>query len=358
MTSTPGRTATPTRSTRCRAWLAVAALAWSGLACASEEGPFRTRDNWFQPYEPSTFGLTKDSDDVSFLDVSLSLQLALGDWKGPLAGRRQQLAFAFSGRFGFYMNQQHDSRPVIGKRLNPKLLWRVQTSDDEARFRNCQRREANVFRGRSSAPCAQYEPDGYLEFAYAHESNGQSVDTEAEYLAARDAALQSGGNADFANDRLSRGWDYIGLNYKAPTCGRCESERFKLSGIVKLRYFLPHGLLEGAKEEWHSWESAAAEGKARNHVNGIALQGRYQRHTCVVDGHECDNRYVRDIKFVVGYETGSHQPLRYGTLRVEAGVNLKPLPLTVWWQRGYAGDLAQYYKKTTSFGIAVDVGGF
>lgn len=325
---------------------------------AAEDGPFRTRDDWFQPYEPSTFGVTKDSDDHGFLDVSLSLQLSLGSWQGPLPERSQELALAFTGRFGFYADEARDSRPVIGKRLNPKLLWRIQLSDDAARFRRCERPQSHVFRGRKSAPCAQYGPDSYLEFAYAHESNGQSIDTEGEYLAARNAAQQNGSNVDFANDRLSRGWDYIGVNYKAPTCGWCESERYKLSGIAMLRYFLPHGLLEGAKEEWHPWESAAAEGKARNRVNGIAVQGRFQRHTCVADGFECDSRFVRDMKFVVGYETGYRQAFRYSTWRVEAGVNLKPLPITVWWQRGYGADLAQYYKKTHSFGIAVDIGSF
>jgi outer membrane phospholipase A len=338
--------------------LSAALLACAAQSRADEAGPFRNYEDWFQPYEPSTIGVTNDSDDVSFLDVTLSLQLALGEWRGLDNGRTQQLAFAFTGRFGFYMSDARDSRPVIGKRLNPKLMWRIQLSDDAARFGNCQRSDAHVFRGRRSAPCAQLWPDSYLEFAYAHESNGQSIDTEAEYVAARNAAEQKDGNADFANDRLSRGWDYLGVNYQAPTCGACESERYKASVLARLRYFLPHGLLEGAKEEWHPWEAGAAEGKARNQVNGLAVQGRYLRHTCVADGFACDNRYVRDLKFVVGYETGYHQPFHYGTLRVEAGVQLKPLPITLWWQRGYGADLAQYYKKTTSFGIAVDIGSF
>jgi len=347
------------RSPAPRLWLLCAALiASSSQSWADESGPFRKYEDWFQPYEPSIIGVTNDSDDVSFLDVTLSLQFALGEWRGLSKGRTQHLAFAFTGRFGFYMSDAQDSRPVIGKRLNPKLMWRIQLSDDAARFQNCQRTGARVFRGRRSAPCGQLGPDSYLEFAYAHESNGQAIDTEAEYLAARNAAQQKNGNADFANDRLSRGWDYLGVIYKAPTCGACESARYKLSTQAQLRYFLPHGLLEGAKEEWHPWEAAAAEGKPRNQVNGLAVQGKYLRHTCVADGYACDNRYVRDVKFVVGYETGYHRPLRHGTLRVEAGVHLKPVPITVWWRRGYGADLAQYYKKTTSFGIAVDIGSF
>jgi len=333
-------------------------LGWSAPLLAEDAGPFRHYDDWFEPYEPSTVGLTQDSDDAGFLDVTVSLQLPLADWQGPLAGRNQELDIAFTGRFGFYMGDARASKPVIGKRLNPKLLWRVQLSDDAARFASCEKAGAAVFRGRRSDPCAQYMPDSYLEFAYAHESNGQFIDTEAEYQAARAAALLKDGNADYANDRLSRGWDYLGINYKAPTCAACESQRYRLSAYAMVRYFLSDGLLEGHKEEWHSWESDAAEGKARDKVNGLAVLGKYVRHVCVIDGFACEDSYFRDVKFVLGYETGYHEPFRYGTVRAEAGVRLKPLPITIWWQRGYNADLAQYYKKTTSYGIAVDIGSF
>jgi hypothetical protein len=318
----------------------------------------RSRDDWFQPYEPSIIGFTRDSDDTSFMDVTLSLQLPLGDWNGPLPGRRQELAIAFTGRFGFYMGDRRSSRPVIGKRLNPALLWRMQLGDDAARLRRCGEAGASVFRGPRSDQCAQYEFDSYLELAYAHESNGQAIDTEDEYLAARLAAQLEEGATDYTNDRLSRGWDYVGIIYKPPTCSACESERYQFSGYAKIRYFLAHGFMQGAQEQWHSWEAAAAAGKPRSKVNGLAVQGKYLLHTCVADGYACGNRYVGDVKFALGYETGYREPLRYGTLRVEAGLHLKPLPLTLWWQRGYGADLAQYYKKTTSFGIAVGLGNF
>lgn len=336
-------------------------LALSGCCTplfAADAGPLRPHDDWFQPYEPSTLGITRDSDDVSFLDVTLSLQLPLGEWEGPIAGSTNEIGMVFTGRFGFYMGSARDSRPVIGKRMNPKLLWRLGLSDDAARLRRCEEPGEGIFRGRRMDSCVQYQPDSYLELAYAHESNGQALDTEAEYLAARNAAQLKDGNADYANDRLSRGWDYLGVTYKPPTCRACESERHRVNGFAMLRYFLPRGLLQGRKEEWHEWESAAAEGKSRSKVNGLAVMGKYVRHTCVVDGYACEGRYVRDVKFVLGYETGYRQPFRRGTLRAEAGVHLKPLPLTLWWQRGYAADLAQYYKKTTSFGLSVDIGSF
>jgi hypothetical protein len=342
-----------------RRWFLLALIS-SLVPCAfaAEPPAFRSHDDWFQPYEPSTIGVTKDSDDLGFMDVSLSLQLPLLELGGPLPGRGQALAIAFTGRFGFYVGDRRSSRPVIGKRLNPALLWRMQLSDDAARRKRCGQSGAPVFRGRRSSDCAEYGPDSYLELAYAHESNGQAIDTEAEYLAARQASQLEPGATDYTDDRLSRGWDYVGVIYKPPTCSVCESERYKISGYAKLRYFLAHGFMQGAKEQWHSWEAAAAEGKPRSKINGLAIQGKYLRHTCVADGYACANRFVGDLKFSLGYETGYRDPFRYGTLRVEAGVYFKPLPLTLWWQRGYGADLAQYYKKTTSFGIAVDIGSF
>ena len=46
------------------------------------------------------------------------------------------------------------------------------------------------------------------------------------------------------------------------------------------------------------------------------------------------------------------------TVRVEAGIQFKQLPITLWWQDGYASDLALYFRKVRSWGIELDIGSF
>ena len=46
------------------------------------------------------------------------------------------------------------------------------------------------------------------------------------------------------------------------------------------------------------------------------------------------------------------------TLRVEAGVHAYQFPFSIWVQKGYGSDLAQYYKKVSSWGIEVQLGSY
>jgi hypothetical protein len=141
-----------------------------------------------QPYEPITAGYTKDGDDVPYLDVTLSLKFPLlpPRWTLP-----NGLFLAFTGRFGFYWGSR-DTSPVIGESYNPKLIWRwVPGSADT--------KPATL----GNASSREYV--GYFDFAYAHQSNGQSVSTAEQYAQAQ---LNSR-RPEFANEYISRGWDYL-----------------------------------------------------------------------------------------------------------------------------------------------------
>ena len=348
--------------------LAATALFASRLSAAE------TDNFWLQPYEPTRAGLTNDNDDRTFLDVTLSVKMPLRVldtmFEMPEFRERQSEFFvAFTGRFGFYWFGRQ-SRPVIGKRFNPRFAWRL-TDRKDTGFDSCDPardattatpRSAGVFidaRDYGSLPCGTVVRESAIELAYAHESNGQTLSSEAEYLVARDAALQKDGHPEYADDYISRGWDYLSLIVKPRPCGACENASHRLSYYVNLRYFLDHGLLQGRSEEWNSWEQFAARGKKRSEVNGIAAVAKYQRHTCMDErGRPCAGAKIGDWKLVAAYETGHQRIFRHNTLRFEAGLQVLQLPLTLWWQRGYANDLARYYLKGTTYGIGFDIGTF
>lgn len=338
------------------------------LAIAADADNF-----WLQPYEPNKAGITKDNDDRTFLDVTLSVKVPLRvlDYMFEMPEfreRQSEFFIAFTGRFGFYWFGR-ESGPVIGKRFNPKIAWRLTDAKDTG-FDSCARGDsagttplqAGVFieaRDYGSLPCGRVTRESFLELAYAHESNGQTVSSQAEYVVAQDAAVLKDRKREYADDYLSRGWDYIGLIYKPRPCAACETPQHRLSYQLNLRYFLDRGLLQGRAEEWNDWEMFAAQGKKRSAVNGLALQARYQAHTCMNgEGRPCAGAKIGDWKLVAGYETGHAQPFRHHTLRLEAGLQVLQLPLTVWWQSGYANDIARYYIRGHSYGIGFDIGSF
>lgn len=127
-----------------------------------------------ESYEPTTLGYTKDSDDVPFFDFKISVKYPIF----PILFDKR-LFFAFSGRFGQYIGTRSSS-PVIGKRFNPKLC--VMFPFDTTHPRR-----------------------DYIDFAYAHESNGQKIDTLAE----SNEIQKDEEKPTYARDYISRGWDYL-----------------------------------------------------------------------------------------------------------------------------------------------------
>jgi hypothetical protein len=285
-----------------------------------------------QPYEPITAGYTKDSDDVPYLDVTLSLKLRLlpTDWL-----KSSRLFLTFTGRFGFYWGTRFSS-PVIGKSYNPKLLWRYFPSDAQR----------NSVLGKSNAR----EHSGYLDFAYAHQSNGQTISTAEQYAQAQSTQERP----EFANDYISRGWDYLELVWKKSYWPDRDSP---LASYVDLKYFLSNGLLQGRPEEYNTWENDP-QGKPRRAVDGLTGLIEYQSHWRSSDVREGGPPLLNHPSVWLKYQTGYDRPFKYSTVRLEGGVRIGELPFAVWIQNGYMSDLANYYRKVTSYGIELRVGQF
>ncbi len=309
-----------------RSLIAATLLVWGCSSYATEAHKCETHSEQ-EPslcsYEPNTVGYTFDSDDVGFMDFKLSVRYQMfPDWMtqglnfvNPDLGDNSALYFAFTGRFGQYIGTR-DSSPVVGKRFNPELFMRFWMDEKHA---------------------------GYVDFAFlAHESNGQSINDPTQYQQALTTAQQP----EFVNDQLSRGWDYLELKWK--NIPYDESNR-TLSTYLGFKYFLSDGLLQGKAEEYNSWENNP-EGKPRNQVNGISAMIKYYE--------KRGGEFLKDLKCAVLYETGYRQTFRYSTLRLELGTKVMQLPVTLWGQTGYGSDLAQYYKKVSSWGIQAEIGGF
>jgi hypothetical protein len=312
----------------------------AGTAAADvDRGPPRASENFIEAYEPNTIGYTHDDDDVGFLDFTISLKYRLlpKTLRSLTNGDANRVYFAFTGRYGFYVGTR-ESSPVIGKRFNPKFIWRYVTSSGTGQF----------MRADGSGPEVPQEYLSYLDFAYAHESNGQSIDSPQEYVTAQANAERP----SFANDYLSRGWDYLEVVWKKLAVDR---PTFRLSTYLDGKYFLHDGLLQGRPEEYNSWEMNP-EGKPRSAVDGLSALLDFEHNHIFWEWRGAPLlAYPRaSLTYVTGYDS----PFEHSTFRLEVGAQLIELPVTVWYQNGYNSDLAQYFKKVASYGVEIKIGGF
>lgn len=247
-------------------------------------------------YEPNTVGFTKDSDDRTFMDfkVSIRTQLLPATFT-DLLGNNSAVYFAYTGRFAQYIGTR-DSSPVIGKRYNPKLFFRHW-------YKPCHKEQDST--------C----PDSYYDFGYAHESNGQSINNIASLQSAKNAeSIKPNGDASFAYDQISRGWDYVEAKWKSDQLipkntkikdGEKAKFDFDLSTYVDFKYFLINGLLQGKPEEFDSKWEIDPEGKKRKQVDGLDFMAKG---IAYLNSNET-------IKYAISLTTGYVRPFHFITTR-------------------------------------------
>lgn len=312
----------------------------------------------FRAYEPTEVGYTVDQTDGRddrFLDATISFMLPIfHSMEVPTAREHRQTNFlrgwsyararpyfAMTDRFGQFVYTR-ESSPVVNKRFNPALLMRWWAKE---------RDPANT------SDSALESEDNFFEVIYAHESNGQSVDTERQYLAQVAAHLEE--NSDLepdeqlrrahrsARDNISRGWDYVGFQF-ARDWDPNWNGRFAFRARA---HFYIDGLFQGNMEEFNDWEvdpdhpTVRFTGRPeRADYDGLTFRVAYVSHTNKPNDDGFDGRCA------LTYTTGYAQPGRHNTLKFEIGFRFRNVPLLLWVRTGYNSDLIDYYRRDTSFG--------
>lgn len=284
-------------------------------------------------YEPNMVGWTFDENDVNegYLDALISLKYPFlhDGYYAPNAAVLNPF-FAFTGRFSQYI-ESRDSSPVISKRFNPKFFLRH-----------------------------WLDSGSYVDLGYAHESNGQSIATEEAYLRERDNLVAEGQDPDFARDYISRGWDYLSLDWrkvwrpKARFLGKGQ-----LTSYVNLKYFLDDGLLQGKPEESNEWEGDGVN--RRKEYDGVSFTGRYEfgKAFCLGGGAWTSASSAVCLSKIAWRQTTGYDGLfDNNTSRLELTVSLLDIPFTLWGQTGYNSDLVDYYRKVDSWGVALELRSF
>ena len=221
--------------------------------------------------------------------------------------------FAFTGRFAQYITTR-ESSPVLAKRFNPKVIARTWLS----------------------------EKGEYIDFAYEHESNGQSINTAAAYQRKVADLIASGENPDYAKDYISRGWDFLSLTFKNKMTFGSQD----VSSYLGLKTYLPNGILQGPTEEAHLWEGAARE-FSRSDFDGISWR--------LVSKMRLKMGPIRGTKGSIELITGIGKPFEHISSQLEFTTFWWDFPITLWGASGYNSDLIDYYTRVESFGLAFEL---
>ena len=268
--------------------------------------------------EPNMLGWTRDAyEKQGFMDFTLSMRYPLF-FEAMCEGYRYNMLpfISFTGRMGQYFDRH--SAPVVTKRFNPKLFFRF-------------------YEPSHSEDKQLWSDDNgldYFDIGYAHESNGQTVDSPALFA----AAVASYGSPEIAQDYVSRGWDYLG--YKR----HLQMHEHDLESLdAEARYFLLHGLLQSTSEEYSTWEGPRSITHI-SQVDGLRLKLNFGFHRDWFKG--------ASLQLMTGYRDLGKHP----TLRTELGFtplsDLLGVPIVLWGQTGYLNNIAQYYRRTWAVGIA------
>lgn len=287
-------------------------------------------------HEPNTMFARTDSGDESqfYMDATLSVKYPIFKPVIEAVARKfdvdpeshtPRLYLAFSTRFSQYIASRKSS-PVVARRYNPELFLRVWRDGS---------------RGRTNP--------SYWDFGYGHESNGQRISDLSALQLAEANALAAGDPANSARERISRGWDYVSIDWNKewntpflPNLdGRTET-------LIEYRHYLDNGLLQGKPEEYNVWEGDGAGAKTRDYYSGLKLSLQYDLTNIACSGFVCFNRVQ------LTHETGYAKPFKNNTTNLELSTELLGLPFYIWGRSGYNNDLADYYKYSNSWGIGLE----
>lgn len=287
------------------------------LAIAIDDQPAKQQKNTSDPTksnelirklrgnEPSYFVYAKDNDD-SFDHIEFYLSVEYPMLEGAMHkcfGSNTDLYFNYNGKYDFYINKDRYSSPVISRRQNPGIMIKHSFSESLSGLKS-------------------------IKAGYFHESNGQTIDTMAEY-----SSTENGG------DFVSRGWDYIPLEFKFEFPEKLNGLTFFLKG----RYFLDKQFFNIDKEDTVFWDKTD-DSKIEDYA-GISLIIRSQT---VVN----DRWYMKGLKLAAIYRTG-YTDFNLSQ-RYEATFRAFDIPLYIFYFSGYGTEISTYQERGYTWGLGVE----
>lgn len=250
--------------------------------------------------EPNYFIFAKDNHDDFHLEFNLSVKIEYGPsyWN-------HKLISIYNGTYDFYL-ESRDSSPIISRRQNVAPIAYQYTSD-------------------ATQNTSAYE----FRLGWYHESNGQTIDNIVDYNSA----------GEFAGDEVSRGWDYVGVDYF--------SEFYGLDQHLDFRFYCDcQGFGAEDREDEIFWENVIEQPHI-NDFDGIrwSLEGL---------------NYLGDFADIrVEFKTGNRDFSALGNISTKIVLsNLWVTPLSLVYFNGYGREVSTYHERNSYLGIGIEVKSF
>jgi outer membrane phospholipase A len=293
----------------------------------------------FKSYRPNYMVyVPREGDDPSqddeHLEVFYSFKYRMTENKAFKCLDNNNYGFlAYTGKFDFYTDIFHetpdsrDSSPVINRLSNPELHYRVYLSPED--------KQSGFF-------------NRYIDFAFGHESNGQTLDVDS-YEAFRDNTKDGVHFVDY----ISRGWDYWSFEYKLEYDSKsdCGSKAFScLYGHFYTRKFISDGPLQGAIDDEIFWPTTINTDAQIENFDGLRLIFG-KEHTS-----EPGNPPSRG--YWITYRTGIRSAGKFNTFTINlrqdvSFFGLFEMPLYIKYFNGYGRELTTYHEKDTELSIGL-----
>ncbi len=263
--------------------------------------PENTTYSRFSSNEPNYFVGAWDNGGDWHLEFNLSIKYAL--W--PPTASKHKLLFIYNGTYDFYM-ESRDSSPVISRRQNVGPAYQY------------------ALGGTPDLPEYEFRAGWY------HESNGQTINNDIDYQAA----------GEFAIDRVSRGWDYLGLSYMSPLFA-------DLRQHLDLRFYCDcQGWGARPREDEIFWEALAEQPKVNDFdgirwtINDIELPGNFGILRMEL---KTGNRNISALGNISGKFVFS---------------DFLGFPLNIFYSTGYGREMSTYHERNSYVGVGIEMQSF
>ncbi|MFQ5597366.1 MAG: phospholipase A [Nitrospiria bacterium] len=284
-------------------WIGVLAI----LICsnASAQSEKIAYERLLTGNEPSY--LVHAFDDESHEEFFISIKYRLFKdsiaWMDRYFRGQKTIYFTYNGKYDFFFGSRFSS-PIISRRQNPGLVF-------VNRFERL-----GVF-GLEN-----------LKVGWHHESNGQHIETKETFL-----------NTENAEDFVSRGWDYLGLEAQFTH----PMPKGTLYIDTRIRIFCDCQAMGAIdrKEDAIFWKDVARQPDVRD-FNGFRSMFSYH--------------YNRDIRLSAQFRFGTHsvEDLKNVSYKLEATIRFLEIPLTMFYFDGYGKELSTYHQKDSYVGFGLE----
>jgi len=263
-------------------------------------------------YEPSYFVFAFDEDNHAEFKISVKYPLIkeFGSSFNNFTGGSNEFFFSYTGKYDFFLFSSEvagrDSAPVVSRIQNPGLF-----------LKNTRTLENN-------------EGLETISIGWFHESNGQQISDNTTF-----------NNTLNAEDFVSRGWDYLGLDFKY---NQHKTWTFPdtINYYLRLRFFCDcqgFGLIDDREDDIRIF--GGTEQAKISDYDGLRF---------IINNYSGENLF-----YSLNLKTGTSDidALRKLTYTLEVTYKVLNIPFTLFYFKGYGKDISTYHIKDSYIGVGL-----